>query len=267
MSQYLGAAIAVELFDDIDAPGVALLRVVGAAVALVLFRRSWQRAWTRSELWWAAAFGSVLAGMNLSFYLAIERLPLGNAVAIEFLGPVAVAAVGARSVRAGAALALAVGGVVLLAEVQPEGSAGGIGFALLAGALWAGYIVLGHRVARVGGAVDGLGVGMFVGALVIAPFGVADVGPALSAPWLLALALSTGVLSNSIPYAIDQVVLARLSRARFAFLQAMLPLTATLVGLVALRQTPTPSELAGIGLVVVAIVLGFERNGASREVS
>ncbi|HEY5686605.1 MAG TPA: EamA family transporter [Acidimicrobiia bacterium] len=258
ISQYAGAAIAVVLFEYVAAGTVALLRVVGAAMIIVVARRSWSRPWSRETLGAAAVFGTVLALMNLSFYLAIDRLPLGNAVAVEFLGPVAVAAVGARSVRTASGLGLAAIGVAVLVGVTPEGSAAGFGFALLAGVFWAGYIVVGHRVAMSGAGVDGLGVGMAVGALVIAPFTAGGLGALGTRPLLILAALATGLLSNAIPYGIDQAVLARIDRARFALLQSLLPLTATVVGFAVLAQRPTVSELVGIALVAVAIVLARE---------
>lgn len=252
-SQYVGAAIAVKIFDEIEPAGVAFLRILAAAIMVVIFRRSWRRSWTQSELVWAGIFGIVLAGMNLTIYLAIDELPLGTAVAIEFLGPIAVSAFSIRSLRNGVALAVAVTGVWFLAEVQPEGSTRGIVFALLAGAMWAAYIILGHRVARSGASVDGLGVGMAIGALALAVFGVPKLGPAVDHPWLLVLALATGLLSNVIPYGIDQVVLRRIARDRFALLQALLPVMATLIGFVALSQTPSRTELLGIALVIGAL--------------
>lgn len=258
VSQYLGAAIAVVLFATIPAATVALLRVVGAGAILVLVRRSWRRTWSREMLIRAGFFGSVLAAMNLSFYLAIDRLPLGNAVAIEFMGPVAVAAIGAHSLRKRGALVLAVSGVVLLAGVTPEGTLPGVGFALLAATFWAGYIVLGARVAQSGSGVDGLGVGMLIGAVVIAPVTAAGLAGLAAVPLLVLLALATGLLSNAIPYGIDQVVLTRIDRSRFAFLQSLLPVTATIVGLIALAQRPTLAELTGILLVAVAVLLAGE---------
>ncbi len=255
ISQYLGAATALELFDDLAPTTVALLRVAGAGAVLVLLRRSWRRSWSRADLGWTAAFGIALALMNLFFYLAIARVPLGNSVAIEFIGPIAVAALGTRTVRSGWALALAIAGVGTLAGFSPPSAQVGALFSLIAGALWAGYIVLGNRVARSGTAVDGLGVGMLIGAAVIAPAGIGDVGTAIAAPVLLAGGVAAGVLSNVIPYGIDQLVMQRLPRARFALLQAMLPVTASLIGVVWLSQIPNLREAAGIVAVVAAIVV------------
>ena len=255
ISQYSGAATAVSLFENIRPGGVALLRVLAAALAIIFFRRSWKRKWNKKDLVWASAFGTVLAVMNLSIYLAIETLPLGNAVAIEFLGPIAVAAIGARTIKSASSLGLASVGVIILAGVQPSGTALGILFALIAGLMWAAYIVLGHRVARHGAAIDGLGVGMLVGAFVIAPFGITEMGAAFSSTSILGLALLTGILSNVIPYSIDQNVLGRISRSRFAFLQALLPVTASLIAFLFLNQETSWAEVGGISLVVVAILI------------
>ena len=259
VSQYLGAAVAVVLFDELAPGGVALLRVLAAAAVIVALRRSWRRRWQARELGRAAAFGVSLAAMNLCFYLAMDRLPLGNAVAIEFTGPVLVAAIGARTLRSAGALVLAVAGVLVLAGVESEATAAGVGFALLAGGFWAGYILLGHRVARSPASVDGLGLGMLAGAVAISPFGAAAVGGALDAPLVLALGLATGLLSNVIPYRIDQTVMRRIDPHRFALLQAILPATATVVGLIALAQVPSAQEALGIGLVIAAIAASRPR--------
>ena len=253
VSQYLGAAVAAALFDELAPGGVALLRVLGAAAIIVALRRPWRRRWQAGELGRAAAFGVSLAAMNLCFYLAMERLPLGNAVAIEFIGPIVVAAAGARTLRSAGALVLAVAGVAVLAGVETEGTAAGVGFALLAGAFWAGYILLGHRVARSPASVDGLGLGMLAGAVAISPFGLSDTVAALGSPLVPALGIATGLLSNVVPYWIDQAVMRRVDPHRFALLQALLPVTATVVGLAALAQVPGGRELLGIGLVIAAI--------------
>jgi inner membrane transporter RhtA len=192
---------------------VAVLRMLGAAVVLLAWRRPPAPAWRGARLLRAAAFGLATAGMNIAFYEAIARLPLGTAVAVEFCGPVAVAAVASRRPRDVAAVVLAAVGVALIADVRWSGSPSGVLWALAAAALWAAYIVLGKRVAGV------------------------------------------GVLSSVVPYVLDQVVLRRVGQARFAVLLALLPATATIVGLIALRQVPSPLEGVGIAAVVVAVAL------------
>ena len=167
VSQYLGAALAFSIFDNLGTSTVATLRVLGAALILILLRRSWRRSLKDLDMFWTASFGIVLAGMNLCFYLAIDNLPLGNAVAIEFLGPIAVAAAGHRSARNLVALIVASLGVLLLAQVTSEGTVTGVLFALAAGTLWGFYIVLGSKVARTGAHLDGLGIGMLIGGLAV----------------------------------------------------------------------------------------------------
>ena len=253
VSQYAGAAIAVRSFDAVGAVGAAELRALGAAVVLCGWRQPWRSEAVGRARWLVAAFGLALTAMNTAFYLAAERLPLGTAVAIEFLGPVAVAAVGTRSRRDLVALVLAGSGVALLADVQWSGSPAGVAFALLAAALWAAYIVLGHAVAVTGAGVDGLAAGSALGAVALLPLAAPEVAPALDRPGVLAAGLSVGLLSSVVPYALDQVVLARMGRAAFALLLSILPATATAVGLVALDQVPTAAEAVGIGLVVLGV--------------
>src|SRR3954454_19395508 len=189
VSQCVGSSFAVKLFAHVPASGVAWLRVVSAAVALVAWRRPWRSAWTARRAGLVAAFGATLGLMNLCFYLAIARLPLGTAVAIEFSGPIAVAALGSRTRRDAAALALAVLGVLALADVHVSGSPGGVALALAAGVLWAIYIVLGHRVAAEAGIrpQDGLAAGMAIGAALLAPALAGEASPAFDDAALLTL--------------------------------------------------------------------------------
>jgi inner membrane transporter RhtA len=254
VSQYLGAALAVLLFDRVSAAGVALLRVAGAAVVLLIWRRP-RLERTRRQWLLIAAFGIALALMNLTFYLAIARVPVGTAVAIEFAGPVAVAAFGSRRPRDWVALATGVAGVLLVADARFSHHGAGVALALLAGVFWAGYIVLGHRVAGAGAGVDSLALAMLVGALAIAPFTAAKAGPAFSDPLLLAAVLGVGLLSSVVPYAIDQFTLRRLARHRFALTLAVLPATAAVIGSIVLGQLPTVGEVFGIALVMAAIVV------------
>ncbi len=254
ISQYLGAALAFSIFDDLGASMVATLRVLGAAAMLILSRRIWRRSLNELDLLWTAAFGIVLAGMNLCFYLAIDNLPLGNAVAIEFLGPIAVAAAGRRSTKNVVSLAVASLGVLLLAQVTSEGTLTGVFLALASGALWALYILLGSKVARTGAHLDGLGIGMLIGGLMISPSSFHSIDRAFDSPLIVLLALSTGLLGNVIPYGIDQLVFQRISKTRFAFLQSLLPATAACVGILALQQKTSAGELFGIGLIIFAII-------------
>lgn len=268
-SLYAGAALGVLLFDDLAPAGVAWLRTVGAAVVLLAWRRPGRGAWRGQRLLLAGVFGVVTAGMNVVFYEAIARIPLGTAVAIEFLGPVAVAAAGSRRPRDGLALLLAVAGVVLMADVQLSASPAGLAFVLCAAALWAGYIVLGKRVSdggarRGGSGLDDLAVGMAVAAVLLSPLALTT-GPAWGSPTLLSLGLGVGVLSSVVPYALDQVVLARVGRARFALLLALLPATAAVVGLLVLRQVPAPLEALGIVAVVAAVAVSGRSSRARAE--
>lgn len=259
ISQYVGAALGVFLFETTDPMAVAWLRCATAAVALMLWRRPWRRPWTRHGLAVAAGFGVVTVAMNVAFFEAIARIPLGTAVAIEFIGPVAVATMGSRRPRDLLAVVLVAGGVVLLAGVQTNVDSLGVGFALLAAALWAGYVLLGKRVADHGAGLDSLTVGMASAAVLLAvpllaPQMMSDASTFGDArTWLLAVGV--GVLSTAVPYTLDQVVLTAVGRARFALLLALLPATAAVIGALMLAQRPTPAEVAGIALVMVALVI------------
>jgi len=256
-SQYVGAALAVLLFASVPAAGVAWLRVVASAAVLVAWKRPWRTTWTPARLRLVTAFGLTLAFMNLTFYLAIDRLPLGTAVAIEFCGPIVVAALGSRSRRDALAVLLATAGVIALADVHLAGSPDGLALAIAAGVGWAGYIVLGHRIAADASIrpQEGLALGMAIGAVGFAPVLIPSAVPALVSPPLLAACLAVGVASSVVPYALEQIAMRRLPRARFALLLALLPATATVAGAVLLGQVPALVEAAGIALVVVASVL------------
>jgi inner membrane transporter RhtA len=257
LSMYGGAALAVGLFDRLAPAAVAVLRLVGAAAVLLAWRRPSRTAWRGVRLVRAGAFGLATGLMNVAFYEAIARLPLGTAVAIEFCGPVAVAAVASRRPRDVTAVCLAAAGVLLIADVRWSAAPLGLVWALAAAAMWAAYIVLGARVATVGNGIDDLAVGFAVAAVLLSPvllLGAGHPGVLLD-PMVLLLGLGVGVLSSVVPYVLDQVVLRRVGRARFAVLLALLPATATVVGLVALAQVPGPAEALGIAAVVGAVAL------------
>ena len=225
------------------------------------WRRPWRRRWTRRQLVLAACFGVVLSLMNVAFYIGIDHLPLGVAVAIEFSGPVAVAAVTGRGWRERAAIVVAAAGVVLLAGVtlgspiEPDDAVIGLVAVGAAAACWAGYIVLGKRVAGAGVGIDSLTVGMAAGALVLAPFFAGNAGQVIAEPRLVGLLLVIALGSSVVPYVLDQVVLRRVGTATFAVLTALLPATAVVVGAAVLGQVPTWPELVGLGLVSGAIVM------------
>lgn len=258
IAQYLGASVAVRLFGHLSPSTVAWLRVTVAAACLIAWRRPRLRRWTRRQVIVALSFGTVTLGMNVVFYEAIARLPLGTAVAMEFLGPVAIAAFGSRTARDICGLLLAVLGIVLLADVRWGGHTLGVVFALGAGVLWAGYIVLGKIVADGNQGIDGLAVGLCGAALLTSPVALTT-GPVWQSPSLLLFAIAVGVLSSALPYALDQVVLVRMGRDGFALLLAILPATAAVVGIVVLRQIPKPVEVVGIVLVMVAVGVSQSR--------
>jgi len=259
ISLYLGAALAVGLFSELSPAAVAWLRVLGSAVVLIAWRRPKVSTWTRRRWVLAGVFGLVTAMMNLFFYEAIARIPLGTAVAIEFAGPVAVAAFGSRTRRDLLALAMVIFGVLLIAKVEWRASPLGLALVGVAGALWAGYIVLGKRVASSGSGIDDLAVGAGIATVALSPL-LALTGPVWSSGRLLVLGVGVGVMSSVIPYALDQVVLARVGRARFALLLALLPLTASLVGFLVLRQVPHFTEAVGAFAVVCGVALRSSRD-------
>lgn len=254
---YLGPAFAVLLFAHVDALGVAWLRIASAAAVFAAWRRPW-RAWrgfSRVDRLLVLAWGAVLAVMNSVFYLAIDRLPLGTVAAIEFLPVIALAAVAARTPRNGAALALAVAGVYLLTDVRLTGEPLGFAFAAANAVLFALYIMLGHRIANGEGAagIDGLALAMLVAAVMALPVGVTDAVPAFTDPLLLAAAVGVGVCSSVIPYVCDQQAMSRVPRATYALMVALLPATATVIGVLVLAQVPTVPEVAGVALVVAGV--------------
>ena len=256
---YLGPAFAVLLFAAVAPLGVAWLRIASAAAVFALWRRPWRYFRTldadarRSVL----ALGVVLALMNVCFYLAIAKLPLGTVGAIEFLGPIALAVASLKSARNLTALALAAVGVFVLTDLRLAGTPLGFLFAFLNCALFLLYIVLGHRIAAGGGAagIDRLGCAMLVAMVAALPIGIRDAAPAFLHPALLAAGVGVGICSSVIPYVCDQLAMARLPRATFALMLSLLPAMACVIGALVLRQIPSLADLAGIGLVAAGVAL------------
>jgi inner membrane transporter RhtA len=259
---YLGPAFAVLLFALVPPVGVAWLRIATAAAIYVAWRRPLRRFREagRGARRTVVGMGLVLAAMNPCFYVAIDRLPLGTVAAIEFLPVIALAALGVRSLRNGAALAVAVTGVYLLTEVRIAGEPLGFVFAFANAGLFALYIVLAHRVSRspqIGG-IDGLAAAMLVAFVAITPVGLPAVLPALLDPLAIAAGFGVGIASSVIPYVCDQLAMARMPRSTYALFVSLLPATATVVGIVVLAQVPSAPELAGVALVVGGVAVHQE---------
>ena len=259
---YLGPAFAVLLFARVDVLGVAWLRIASAAVIFALWRRPWRHVRGAGRL--LLAWGTVLAAMNTTFYLAIDRLPLGTVAAIEFVPVIVLAALGTRTPRNMGALALAIPGVYLLTDVALEGDPLGVVFAFINAGLFAAYIVVSHRAAQNGTipGIDLLGMAMLIAAVVATPIGVWGAAPAFLDPLALAAGIGVGVSSSVIPYVTDQLAMARMSRSTYALMVALLPATATVIGIVVLAQLPSAIEALCVALVIAGVAVHRDADAA-----
>ncbi|MEO8955893.1 MAG: EamA family transporter [Ktedonobacteraceae bacterium] len=259
---YLGPAFAVLLFSNVSVLGVAWFRIASAAVVFAAWRRPWRFfvgiSWSQRRV--LLALGIVLALMNACFYLAISRIPLGTVGAIEFLGPITLAALGARTPRNIGALLLAAGGGWLLTDVRFGGEPLGFLFAFANCGFFMLYVILGHRIAQDGGAagIDRLGAAMLIALVTITPIGITGALPAMTQPLLILAGFGVGVCSSVIPYVSDQLAMARLPRATFALLLSLLPASAAIIGIVVLHQIPTLVEVAGVLLVAGGVAVHKE---------
>jgi inner membrane transporter RhtA len=252
-SVQLGAAVATTLFDELGPAGTVLLRTGFAAVALMLLWRPHLRGRSRVQIRDAVLFGLALAGMNLAFYAALDRIPLGIAVTLEFTGPFAVAVAGSRRASDLLWVALAAGGIVLLSPgIHGSLDTTGVLLALLAGVFWATYIVLATRVGRAFSGGQGLTLAMVVATIVLLPSGIAAGGSDLGDPGILASGVVVALLSSAIPYSLELEALRRLPKATFGVLMSLEPAVAAIVGLVALGQDLSANEVVAIALVVAA---------------
>jgi inner membrane transporter RhtA len=263
---YLGPSFAVLLFVHVGVLGVAWLRLASAAVVLALWRRPWAVFVDAppAERRTMVALGVVLAAMNAAFYLALDRAPLATVASIEFVGIVALAAYGARSRRNVTALGLTCVGIALLTEVRIDASPAGLAWAAANGMGFVLYVVLGHRISGPGG-VDRLAVAVVVAAVVASPLGIGQAASAFSHPLWLGWGVGVGICSTVVPYVADQWAMARLPRATYALLLALLPVTATGCGLLVLGQVPTRQELCGIALVGAAVALHRPREASGGD--
>lgn len=255
-SVQFGAAIAKGLFDSLGPGGTVFFRISLAALVLLLLWRPKLGGYARGEYGLAVVFGLALAAMNLSLYLAIDRIPLGVAVTLEFVGPLGVAVAGSRRLLDGLWAVLAAAGVLLLAPLDVLGATNldpvGVMFALLAGAFWASYILLS---ARVGGAFPGgtgLVISLCVGTLVLLPVGIASAGYALLDPKLLLLGLGVAILSSAVPYSLELSALRSLPTRVFGVLMSLEPAVAALVGFLVLGELLDGRAIAAMVLVTTA---------------
>ena len=259
---YLGPAFAVLLFAHISVLGVAWLRIASAAVVFAAWRQPWRMfmssPWSRRRV--LIALGIVLGLMNACFYIAISRIPLGTVGAIEFIGPIVLAALGVRTPRNIGALLLAASGGWLLTGARFEGEPIGFLFAFANCIFFMLYVVLGHVIAENGGSagIDRLGAAMLIALITVSPLGFKDVLPVFTQPVLLLAGIGVGICSSVIPYVCDQLAMARLPQATFALLLSLLPASAAIIGAVVLRQFPTLIDIVGILLVAGGVLLHRE---------
>jgi len=256
---YLGPSFAVLLFPAVGVLGVAWMRIASAAAIFAPWTKPWRTikqadARTRFLL---IGLGACLATMNTSFYLALDRLPMSLVAAMEFVGTIGVALYGLQTARNFTALALAALGVFLLIDVKWSTDPLGLCWAFLNGALFVGYIVLGHKISEGGasGGVERLGAAMAMAFFFIMPIGFVQAAEAFTMPVLVLAGIAVGACSSVIPYVCDQLAMSRLPRASFALMLALLPATATLIGVMVLAQIPSGQDMIGVLLVMSGVAI------------
>jgi len=255
-----GAAVAKSLFPTLGPAGVVFLRLSFGALALWVIGRPQLRQRTRHDLFLIAALGVTLVSMNLSFYESLDRLPLGIAVTVEFVGPLTVAVLASRRVLDLVWVALAGAGIALLAGGDGKAvHVSGLLFAALAGLFWAGYIVLGTRVGRAFAGTTGLAPAMAIGALIALPWGVVSAGDHLRDPQLVGAGVGVGLLCSALPWSLELEAMRRLPTQVFGVLMSLEPAVAALSGFVLLGEHLRLRAWVALVLVVVASA------GASRR--
>jgi inner membrane transporter RhtA len=259
-SVQFGGAFAKTLFDEAGPGGTVFLRVVFAALILAALWRPKLAGRSSAEWRLIAAYGFVLVAMNLSFYESLDRIPLGVAVTIEFVGPLGVAIASSRHALDLLWAALAAAGILLLSGF---GGADldklGVALALVAGGFWATYILLAVRVGRRIPGNEGLALGMAIGAVMVAPVGLADAGSGILSAEVIAVGFAVAILSSAIPYTLELEALRRLPQGVFGVLMSLEPAAAATAGYIALGEDLAARELVAIALVVTASA-GAARN-------
>ena len=255
VSLQCGATFAKSLFPVVGAAGTSALRVGFSALILVVVWRPWRRSLPARQAGWIALYGASLGVMNLLFYLALARLPLGPAVAIEFVGPLAVALMASRRRSDFLWIGVAVAGLTLLLPLTTADGLDPVGILLDLGAAtaWALHILFGQRAGRLDGG-QAVSLGMLAAALIVAPFGVAEAGSGLLAPGLLIAGLAVALMTSALPYSLEMVALRRLDQKRFGVLMSLEPAVAACAGLVLLGERISLVQWLAIALVIAASV-------------
>jgi inner membrane transporter RhtA len=257
-----GNAMGKAQFDNVAPATMAWLRMFGAmvvAVCIVGPRRLAPKLWTRQELKSAAILGLSTGLTSTFFYMAIDRLPLGKGVSIEFIGPITVAALFTRTKRNAIALVVAVVGVAILSGVELSGEPLGVLFIFIAAIFWGIHIVYAGKVANAHGGLDGLAMSFIFGALLTFPMGAPDIGAVITYPYLIGLGIVVGALASVTSYGIDQRILRIVTVRHYSVLLAMLPIVATIFGYVVFHQTPQSWDYLGSALIIAGIILQERR--------
>ncbi|MER7108407.1 EamA family transporter [Streptomyces sp. NPDC000229] len=265
LSVQFGSAVAVLLMPRAGALGVVTLRLILAAVVLLAVCRPKVRGYARADWGTVLAFGAAMAGMNVLFYQAADRIPLGAAVTLEVLGPLVLSVIASRRPASFLWAGLALGGVMLLSgggfdRLDPLGAA----FALAAGAMWAAYIVFSARTGRRFPQADGLALAMAVGAVLTLPLGVAEAGSRLLVPSTIGLGLAVALMSSVLPYTLELLALRRLPAPTFAILMSLEPAIAATAGFLVLHQALSVTDALAIALVIAAS-MGAVRSQSAKK--
>ena len=267
LSAYSGAAVAVLIFGSVQPGAVAWMRVFIAGMILCAWRRPWRVGLSAKDLVESACFGLALITMNITFFESIAYLPLGPAVSMEFIGPVAVAVIRGRGWLPRLAAFLALAGVVAIGglglDTNDPGFIPGLKWAALCAVAWAVYILLGQRVASKRSGITNLAVGCALSGLILSPFMAKSALPVLTQPWLLGIVVLVAVLSTIIPCSFEAIAMHRISAADFSLFTALSPASSLLMGVIILWQIPTLWQI--LGLVLISVAVGIASKESSKE--
>ncbi|WP_095148536.1 threonine/homoserine exporter RhtA [Pseudomonas sp. Irchel s3a18] len=251
-----GASLAKSMFPVVGAEGTTTLRLIFASVIMVLLLRPWKARLTAKSLRTVIVYGVALGGMNLLFYMSLQTVPLGIAVALEFTGPLAVAIYASRRAIDFMWIGLAVVGLLLLIPTDAASASidlVGAGYALAAGVCWALYILFGQKAGADNG-VQTAALGVMIAALFVAPFGIAHAGAALLTPSLIPIALGVAILSTALPYTLEMVALTRMPARTFGTLMSIEPAVGALSGLLFLHEYLSLAQWMAITCIILASV-------------